>query len=376
MKYTPEQRLVTEARLPALLDSLEGFDSFVGVPIFETLAEAEAWEAKNPGKRALTMEPSTPDTTPPTWNATLAVGTRNDTSVVVTASALATDDRTLAGYEVTYNGSTWTRVVPSGKNFTLAGLTPSTAYVSVKLRAKDAAGNTSPALAVPSFTTAAKPIITTKKAPDQITGLWFDYNADAAESVETYTGGGVSKLLDSTPGARHMVAAAEGTAPTLATINGRQAVKFSAAASTRLRHIGTFTQDSPWTLAIIASRDSAVSGAALDLINGRIELNGNGALGRSGSTVTAGFDWTAGSRLLVLTDDGTTLSITDGTTSKTTTSAATTLAKNIALGASYGGSGAMFTDVTVGRAMGWDRALTATEIAELHNWAKTEWGVA
>ena len=144
------------ADLPALAKELKigGVDG--SVPIFPTLAEAQAWEAANPGKRALTLEPSTPDTTAPTWNATLTVGTPTDKQVVVTASALASDDRAVTGYEVTYNGTAWFAITPSGKNFTLSG-TAGTAYSSTKLRAKDAAGNASLALAVPAYTMAATP---------------------------------------------------------------------------------------------------------------------------------------------------------------------------------------------------------------------------
>ena len=60
------------ADLPALAKELKigGVDG--SVPIFPTLAEAQAWEAANPGKKALTLEPSTPDTTPPTWTSWIA----------------------------------------------------------------------------------------------------------------------------------------------------------------------------------------------------------------------------------------------------------------------------------------------------------------
>lgn len=243
------------ADLPALADELGigGGGGVAGsVPIFATLAEAKAWEAANPGKKALTLEPSTPDTpaptpdtkaptpgvlsvttsqtsatltvsgasddrgvagyafqvgasgawsawqsspsftatgltastaytfrhkvkdaagnealgasvvksttaapvadtTAPTWSATLTVGTPTETSVVVTASALATDNVGVTGYEVTYNGTNWSPITPSGSNFTLTG-TAGTTYSSTKLRAKDAAGNASAALAVPTYT--------------------------------------------------------------------------------------------------------------------------------------------------------------------------------------------------------------------------------
>lgn len=56
-------------------EQLAEFDSFVGVPIFETLAEAEAWEAAHPGKTAYyldadgTTTPATPSGVAVTWPA-------------------------------------------------------------------------------------------------------------------------------------------------------------------------------------------------------------------------------------------------------------------------------------------------------------------
>ena len=95
------------------------------------------------------------DTTAPTWSATFTMGTPTQTSVVATASALATDNVAVTGYEVSYNnGSTYAAITPSGANFTLAG-TAGTTYATTKLRARDAAGNRSTALSVPSYTMAA-----------------------------------------------------------------------------------------------------------------------------------------------------------------------------------------------------------------------------
>ena len=263
------------ADLPALAKELKiggGVDG--SVPIFATLAEAQAWEKANPGKKALTLEPSTPDTTAPTpdttaptpgvlsvtpahnsavlsvsgatddravtgyafqvgasgawsawqsspsftatgltastdytfrhkvkdaagnealgasvaksttaapvadttaptWSATLTVGTPTETSVVVTASALATDNVGVTGYEVTYNGTAWSSITPSGSNFTLTG-TAGTTYSSTKLRAKDAAGNASAALAVPTYTMKAPAV----QAGDIITSDAYTLYAD------------------------------------------------------------------------------------------------------------------------------------------------------------------------------------------------------
>ena len=54
------------ADLPALAKELKigGVDG--SVPIFATLAEAAAWEAKNPGKKALTLEGVAPTPSAPT----------------------------------------------------------------------------------------------------------------------------------------------------------------------------------------------------------------------------------------------------------------------------------------------------------------------
>ena len=106
---------------------------------------------------AATATTTAPDMTAPVWTATLTPGTPTATSVVVTASALATDANTIT-YERTLDSTAgtpvWDANVPSGLNFTLSGLTSGTVYANCALRAKDAAGNVSTPLAVPSFTTA------------------------------------------------------------------------------------------------------------------------------------------------------------------------------------------------------------------------------
>ena len=98
----------------------------------------------------------------PQWSATFTMGTPTTLAVVATASALATDDMAVTGYEVSYNGgTTWADITPSGSDFTLSGTSGST-YATTKLRAKDAAGNYSPVLSVPSYTlaTSTAPTVT------------------------------------------------------------------------------------------------------------------------------------------------------------------------------------------------------------------------
>ena len=99
---------------------------------------------------------SAPDTTAPAWSATLTTGTPAATSVVVAASALATDAVGVTGYERSLDGgSTWAAITPSGLNFTLTGLTAATSYPAPRFRAKDAAGNVSAVLTAQAFTTAS-----------------------------------------------------------------------------------------------------------------------------------------------------------------------------------------------------------------------------
>ena len=155
------------AAVEAALDGGGGGDAFGEgvVPIFETLAQAEAWEAANPGRVALTIETSA-DTTDPTWTATLTAAP-SSTSVAITASALASDDTAVTAYEYSLNGTAgpWQPVARSGSTFTITGLLMSSTYATVSLRALDGAGNASTPLAVPSFTT-------TVEAPSDFAYQW------------------------------------------------------------------------------------------------------------------------------------------------------------------------------------------------------------
>lgn len=121
----------------------------VGIPIFPTLAEAQAWEAKNPGKTALTTEPQTPDTIPPTAG-TLSV-TPSNTSAMLTVTG-ARDDRAIAGYSFRVGSGTWSPWQDSA-SYTATGLTPTTGYTFTH-RVKDAAENITVGAPVQATTTA------------------------------------------------------------------------------------------------------------------------------------------------------------------------------------------------------------------------------
>lgn len=98
------------------------------------------------------------DTAAPTWAATLTTGIPTQSSVVVSASVMATDDSGHVSYEVSTNsGSTWAAITPSGSNFTLSGLASATTYPAPRFRAKDPSGNVSAVLVAQGFTTAGVP---------------------------------------------------------------------------------------------------------------------------------------------------------------------------------------------------------------------------
>ena len=142
------------------------------VPIFATLAEAAAWEAKNPGKTALTLEPSTPDTTAPTPGVLSVTPAHN--SAVLSVSG-ATDDRAVTGYAFQVGASGAWSVWQSSPSFTATGLTASTSY-AFRHKVRDRAGNEALGSAV-TATTAAKPPV---QAGDVMTSDAYTLYADGS----------------------------------------------------------------------------------------------------------------------------------------------------------------------------------------------------
>ena len=129
----------------------EGGGGIAGaVPIFESLAEARAWEEANPGRLALTLEASIPDTVPPNPG-TLSVSV--DAAWADLTVTGATDDHGITGYAFSSdNGTTWTawQDAPTAR---LEGLTASTEY-TFRHRVRDAALNVSEGGAVVQSTLA------------------------------------------------------------------------------------------------------------------------------------------------------------------------------------------------------------------------------
>lgn len=94
------------------------------------------------------------DTTAPTWpnGAAITQGTITSTSVSGSYAA-ASDNVGVTGYQKRIDGGAW-QENGTGLSFSFSGLAASTTYVT-EIRAKDAAGNFSPALSLSMTTTAA-----------------------------------------------------------------------------------------------------------------------------------------------------------------------------------------------------------------------------
>ena len=125
------------------------------VPIFATLAEAQAWEAANPGKIALTLEgqePPEPDDPPiPGFLQVLP----SDVSATLTVSG-ASDAEGAVEYAFRVDAGAWSEW-QSEPSFTATGLTRDTDY-SFQHRVQDAGGNVVEGVAVQARTLSEAPI--------------------------------------------------------------------------------------------------------------------------------------------------------------------------------------------------------------------------
>jgi len=93
-----------------------------------------------------------PDLTAPTLGGPITIGTVTTTSIQASWSA-GSDNVAVTAYEVSTDGSAWSDV-GNVLTHTFSGLTPSTSY-TLRVRAKDGAGNTSAAVTATQSTTSA-----------------------------------------------------------------------------------------------------------------------------------------------------------------------------------------------------------------------------
>ncbi|EFD50464.1 hypothetical protein HMPREF0569_0506 [Micrococcus luteus SK58] len=181
MAENPEDLIVTDAelrrQLPALAKELKIGGVAGSVPIFPTLAEAQAWEAANPGKKALTLEPSTPDTTAPIAG-TLTVSVKDKTATGTVSGA--TDDRAVTGYAFRVGSGAWS-AWQSSPTYEFTGLSASTPYW-FQHQVRDAAGNVAVGTAVQATTLAVMPVT------DDYAYQWLGSQAGGSTWTDTKAG--------------------------------------------------------------------------------------------------------------------------------------------------------------------------------------------
>lgn len=333
--------------------------SVAGVPIFETLAEAQAWEAANPGRVALTLEPSTPDVTPPTPG-TLSV-TTSDVSAALTVVG-ASGDRAITGYAFSSTGGTSWSGWQSNPSFTVDSLSPATEY-TFRHKVRDGAGNEATGVAVVRSTASLPP-----RSPEDVGGLLGSW--DMSDAV---VDAGVITSVPDSVGGKSLTAATVG--PDLVTEGGRQFAKFTSADSHRLRWTGAWGREAPYSICAIMRRGTK-SGVAVNTTDAVIEVTGDGLLAGYNAVRTASVLGQADDLVLVTASveaGGVTVRVGSGSQSAVGTTG--DLGSNFTLGARSGGAGTAFTSPTVGRAWVHDRALTQADHDALTMWARGEWGV-
>lgn len=194
------------------------------VPIFETLAEAIAWEVANPGRKALTIEPQEPDVDPPIPG-TLAVSPTDITANLTVTGA--SDNRAITGYAFRRGTGAWSDW-QVGNTYTATGLTPDTDY-TFQHKVRDGAGNE--ALGAPVTRTTAS---MSAKTPAEIGALWGHWDASAAGSLTT-SGSAVSAWSDISGASRQLAQSAPGQQPSTGSLNGLTAVQFDRARQDYMR---------------------------------------------------------------------------------------------------------------------------------------------
>lgn len=156
--------LLPDGTLPtAALDQVQGIVDGIdipepavqGVPIFETLAEAEAWEAANPGKTALTLEgqePPEPDEAPIPGSLQVLPA---DVSASLTVTG-ASDAEGDIEYSFRMDSGAWTDW-QQGSEYRAEGLSKSTTY-QFQHRVRDTAGTIVEGVSVEGTTLAEAPV--------------------------------------------------------------------------------------------------------------------------------------------------------------------------------------------------------------------------
>ena len=347
------------------------------VPIFETLAEAIAWEAANPGRKALTVEPQEPDVDPPVPG-TLGVSPADVTANLTVTGA--SDNRAITGYAFRRGTGSWSSW-QIGATYTIGGLSPSTSY-DFQHKVRDGAGNEAVGLVVTKSTVATPP-----KAPSEIGALWGHWDASEEGSLTT-SGTAVSAWVDRTSSARSLVQATAAQQPVTATMNSLPAVQFDKATQDFMRYQSSFTIDTSvgYTLCWVGRFDDAdlsVSQAVASFSNGAAlgRRTPDGLIQNMGVPTIDGpasVKPTAGDVVFmsVTFKAGGPSTVRVSATAGNTNSAAPTAVPgtNFDVGRSAPTNG-FYASATVGEVWIHDRPLTTAELDSLHLYAQQKWGV-
>lgn len=175
-------RRVTVTKLAALLHGLvqpEASPEPAGlhVGVSDGFAESRAGSVAgqdvvvmlHPMSAAVSVPPEPSDTTPPTLGGSITIGTVTSSSIHASWPAGA-DDVAVTSYEVSSNGGSSYTDVGNVLTYTFSGLAASTSY-SLRVRAKDAAGNVSTPLSATQSTSAAPSVPTSLAITGSATGV-------------------------------------------------------------------------------------------------------------------------------------------------------------------------------------------------------------
>ena len=360
-------------------DPGEGGGGIAGmVPIFPTLAEAQAWEAANPGKIALTLEVPDTDEEPPTPG-TLAVSPTDITANLTVTGA--TDNRAITGYAFRVGSGAWS-AWQVGSTFTATGLSPSTEY-SFQHRVRDEAGNEALGVAVTRTTASGA-----SKTPQQIGALWGHWDASAAGSLTT-SGTAVSAWASTTSTARTLAQATAAQQPVTTTMGGLTAVQFDRAAQDYMRYRDTFTIDATvgYTLCWVGRFDDAdlsahQAVASLADATAITRRTPDGLLSSRANPTLDGPSTlkptTAGQVVmlaLVVRNNGTSFAWINGVAGNTKAIAAGNPGTAFDLGRSAA-AGGEYASATIGEAWVHDKPLSLPELDALRMYAQGKWGAA
>ena len=358
-------------------DPGEGGGGIAGtVPIFATLAEAQAWEAANPGRKALTVEPPETDVDPPTPGTLTASPTDITANLTVTG---ASDNRAITGYSFRRGTGTWSDW-QVGNTYTATGLTPATEY-AFQHKVRDGAGHEAVGVAVTATTAAMS-----AKTPAEVGTLWGHWDASEEGSLAT-PGTAVSAWVDRTSNARSLVQATAAQQPVTATMNSLPAVQFDKATQDFMRYQSSFTIDIAvgYTLCWVGRFDDddlTVSQAVASIANGAAlgRRTPDGLIQNMGVPTIDGpvsVKPASGDVLFMsvtMKSGGPSTVRVSGTTGNTN-SAAPTVAPSTAfdVGRSAPSNG-FYASATVGEVWLHDRPLTTAELDSLHLYAQQKWG--